>query len=316
MAEIKLNGLPHWRRWLIEIKSRPLEPREAEFLAMRLRKYRSARRADYTVIIAPYVSPASAQLLAEQDAGFCDLAGNCRIANGPLYLERSGFPNPLVRKSSQRSLYAPVAERVLRALLDPNQQGRSWTVRELAGAAYPGVSVGQTQKVLKILENWKFIQRKRGSRLVNAEALLKEWAAHYRFDRNRATGYYSMLNPDQMEKRFRTLLNNELGHSGMLALFSAAAIWAAHVRQHRVFLYWGGDREPLLKALEMKEVSSGENVVVYVPYDPGVYYPGSNQTIPVTGPVQTYLDLKASAARGEEAAEALFNKTMKNAYHQ
>ena len=72
----------------------------------------------------------------------------------------------------------------------------------------------------------------------------------------------------------------------------------------------------MLQALEMKEVNSGENIVVYAPYDPGVFYPGSNKVAPVTEPVQTYLDLKASAARGEEAAEALFNKMLKNAYRQ
>lgn len=47
LAEIKLKGVSHWHRWLIEVKSRPLEPREAEFLALQLREYRSGCGADY-----------------------------------------------------------------------------------------------------------------------------------------------------------------------------------------------------------------------------------------------------------------------------
>lgn len=316
VAEVKLRGVSRRQRWLLEVKSLPLEPREAELLALRLRTICSHEKSDYAVVLAPYVSLASARLLAEQDIGFSDLAGNCRIAKGQLYVERSGFANPFVRKSTQRSLYTPAAERILRALLDPKHQGRAWTVRELAVASYPGVSVGQAQKVLRLLEDWKHVRRERGARLLNAEAMLKEWTAHYRFERNRATGCYSMLNPEQLAERFREMVRHTPGCKGMLASFSAAAVWAPHVRLHRVFLYWTGDSEPLFRSLELKKVSSGENVIVYEPYDMGVFYPDPADASAVTCPVQTYLDVRASAGRGEEASEALFVKTLKEAYRQ
>ena len=317
VAQVKMRGVPGRQQWLIEVKRRPLEPREAELLTLHLAKIRAEKCADYAIVVAPYISPSSAQLLAKQAVGFWDLSGNCRIAKGPLYIERSGFANPFVRKSTQRSLYTPAAERILRALLDSKHQGRIWSVRELAAAAYPGVSVGQAQKILKLLENWKHIQRESGARLLNAEALLKEWAVHYRFNRNRATGYYSMLNPKQLTERFSELVRNSPGCPGMLASFSAAAIWAPYVRQYRMFIYWKDDLMPLLKALELKNVSTGENVIIYEPYDPGVFYPGSSEKLPpVTCPVQTYLDLCAAAGRGEEAAEALFMRKLKEGYNQ
>ena len=101
---------------------------------------------------------------------------------------------------------------------------------------------------------------------------------------------------------------------GALASFSAAEILAPHVRQHRLFAYWRGRRENLVEALELKPVDSGENVVILEPYDEGVLYPWGRGAIPVTGPVQTYLDVHASPARGEEAAGAVFDRCLKDAY--
>jgi hypothetical protein len=59
------------------------------------------------------------------------------------------------------------------------------------------------------------------------------------------------------------------------------------------------------KHLEVKEVSSGENVVILEPYDDGVFYQEQRQDDGgiCTGPVQTYLDVNASGGRGPEAAE-------------
>ena len=101
---------------------------------------------------------------------------------------------------------------------------------------------------------------------------------------------------------------------GVLASFSAAEILAPHVRQHRFFAYWRGDRGKLLEALELKPADSGENVVILEPYDEGVFYPSRGGAVPLTSPVQTYLDLNASPARGEEAAGAVFDKYLREAY--
>jgi hypothetical protein len=86
------------------------------------------------------------------------------------------------------------------------------------------------------------------------------------------------------------------------------------VRQHRFLMYWKGDRKKLVAALEVKPVSSGDNVVILEPYDDGVLYPFPAAPVAVTGPVQTYLDLMASPARGEEAAQAVFERYLRRAY--
>lgn len=158
-------------------------------------------------------------------------------------------------------------------------------------------------------------REREGLVVVEPGVLLRSWAAAYRPERSRARHYYSPL--DSVELRSRLVRTNEQAkeaEGGVLASFSAAELWAPVVRQHRFFVYWIGDLRPLEGALELNPVGSGENVVVYEPYDEGVLYWSGMADESVTCAVQTYLDLRASPARGEEAAAAIFDRCLKPAY--
>lgn len=70
---------------------------------------------------------------------------------------------------------------------------------------------------------------------------------------------------------------------------------------------------------EAKLVDSGENLVVLIPEDSGVFYPQEGgamgeQRLSCTNPVQTYVDLFHCGGRGEEAAEALLDQNLKRAW--
>jgi hypothetical protein len=58
--------------------------------------------------------------------------------------------------------------------------------------------------------------------------------------------------------------------------------------------------------LEAKIVESGENLVVLIPGNPGVFYQAEadHNRLPCTNAVQTYVDLAKVGGRGEDAAEA------------
>lgn len=303
--------------WVLEVKSLPLEPRMAEAAAVQVRRYLEAAGGHYGVVMAPFISPRSAELLKREGLGFCDLSGNCRLVSGPLFIERSGLPNVQPRKAQHGNLFTPGAERILRALLDPTCAQRAWTLRDLAEASYPGVSLGQVHKVVGRLEEQAYMVRSNlGLRVRDPARLLEAWAGNYRFSRNREHRYYSSLKPADLRIRFGDLVGGKTKRkrAGALASFSAADVQAPQVRQFRFFAYWQGDGSQLASVLELKPVSSGDNVVIYSPYDEGVFYPASDWDEPVTAPVQTYLDLRASASRGEEAAEAVFEKHLKGAY--
>ena len=63
-------------------------------------------------------------------------------------------------------------------------------------------------------------------------------------------------------------------------------------------------------------MNSGENVVVLIPDDDGVFFLGEGgrmgeHRLRCTNTVQTYVDLCHCGGRGEEAAEALLNQRLK-----
>lgn len=65
--------------------------------------------------------------------------------------------------------------------------------------------------------------------------------------------------------------------------------------------------EALLEQAGLKEVPSGANVSLMIPYDEGVYYEAREiDALKIVSPIQLYLDLKGYRGRGEEAAEAIW----------
>jgi Transcriptional regulator, AbiEi antitoxin, Type IV TA system len=308
---------------LVECKRRS-EPRLLREMAARFELARIKKPEAYQVLVAVYLSPQSAAICQEYGIGYMDLAGNCHLSFGQIHIHREGIVNPFRESRRAAALFAPKAERVLRALLDPELPGRQWTLRDLAQHTAldvhtpTSVSLGQVHKVVKALCDHEFaVQSGEGVRLVKPEPLLLEWAKNYRFERNKAARFYSVLPVRELEAKLADIINEVNGKpncEAAFASFSAAARIKPYVRQHRQYLYLRADVALLKKRLELKEVSSGENVVVLDPYDDGVFYQAQRQDDGgiCTGPIQTYLDVNASGGRGPEAAEQILATVLRN----
>ena len=104
------------RRLVCEVKSSG-QPRIAREACLSLAEFARQDQRAYPVFIAPYISPAAAEVCEEYKAGYLDFAGNCRLAFDSVFIHKEGFPNPTVATRDLRSLYSPKAERVLRVLL-------------------------------------------------------------------------------------------------------------------------------------------------------------------------------------------------------
>ncbi|OYV01072.1 MAG: hypothetical protein CFE26_23295, partial [Verrucomicrobiales bacterium VVV1] len=124
-------------------------PQQLERAIAQLVRYRyKTNRNDELMVVAPYISPEGAQLCQNDKVSYCDLAGNCRIAMGLLYIERQGFPNPFQKNAmAVPSLYGMRGERILRILLNNPQQ--PWKVVPLLEKA--GVSAGTVSTLRKLL---------------------------------------------------------------------------------------------------------------------------------------------------------------------
>jgi hypothetical protein len=278
-----------------------------------------AKHPPALVLAAPLVSPRMAEVCKENGWGWFDLAGNHRLdVPGLLHLQHTGNEAVHKRQRPAANLSTPEAGRVICALLLPDHAGMRWTQREMQKHCQPSVSLGLVNKVVRHLRDEAFIERAEdgGFRLREPLKLLFVWRDAYRFDRHERRGYFTLLQGKKLRDALAGL-GLETGGFAAYAAFSAAEFQAPHVRQPKTWLYV---REPevskLEELVEAKRVDSGENLVVLIPDDDGVFYSGDGVTMgdnrmSCTNAVQTYVDLYHCGGRGEEAAEALLNQRLK-----
>jgi hypothetical protein len=180
----------------------------------------------------------------------------------------------------------------------------------------PPVSIGLVNKLVRHLRVEGFVEDAddRGIRVRDPSGLLAAWRAAYRFDRHERRSYFTLLKGAALGAALYKLAL-EAGNAIAFAAFSAAERQAPHVRQPKTWVYVRPSHlDALLQHAMAKEVDSGENLVVLLPEDSGVFLSFDadsfvgQQTIGCTDPVQTYVDLVNCGGRGEEAAQALLEQ--------
>jgi hypothetical protein len=316
LAVLPLGGGNKAELW-VECKS---DPRPSQFPYVNIRNQFSAQRnrlSRVPVFAAPYISPNMARVCWEHGWSWFDLAGNYRLSvPGSLFLERTGQEPIHAAPKPTANLGTREAARVIRALLAPENAGHKWTQREMQ--AHCHVSLGLVNKVVRHLRDEAFIQELAdgGFKLRDPLGMLTAWREAYRFDRHQRRNYFTLLQGLRLQQQLESLESVTGGH-GVYAAFSAAEFQAPHVRQPKTWLFVGAEWEDEFgEAIEAKPVDSGENLVVLIPDDDGVFYlqEGEAGRLACTNPVQTYVDLWHCGSRGKEAAEALLEQNLKRAW--
>ena len=267
------------------------------------------------VFAAPFISPNMARTCEEHGWSWFDLAGNCRLdIPGAMLIERKGNepihepPKPTANLSTAESA------RVIRALLIPENAGKRWAQREMQLHCQPNVSLGLVNKVFRYLRDEAFIESgDDGFRVRDPLKLLFAWRDAYRFDRHHQRRYFTLKRGPELKHSLSSLESITGGYAAYCA-FSAADFQAPHVRQPRTWLFIGADwEEECAAAVGAKIVDTGENLMVLIPDDLGVFYGQESEgdRLASTNPVQTYVDLWHCGNRGQEAAEALLNQKLK-----
>ncbi len=295
------------RYFVAEVKSVG-QPRAAREAVNQLWRYRENRPDIVPVFIAPYISPASAELCKQEGTNYLDLSGNCRLVFDNAFIEREGRPNLFTEKRDLRSLYSPKASRILRVLLVT--PGKAWKIKDLAKEAE--VSLGLSSNVKKLLGDREWIRKTEdGLTLLEPEKLLAEWAENYSFRKNRVRDCYSLEPIYDLEAGLAKACREKKVRYALTG-FSAAARLAPMVRSPRAMAYVEKPPDELIASLGLKEVTSGANVTLLEPYDAGVFY-GAREMggVCLASSVQAYLDLKGFRGRGEEAAVKLLDEVIR-----
>lgn len=300
---VTLDGGGRRDTLVIEYRSQG-HPRQLRDAIDRLLRFRHrSNRQDYLVVAAPFITAEGAKVCQEEGVGYYDLAGNCRLIFGNYYVERSGQPNPFRKDHVGASnLYGPKSERVLRVLFD----GQEWKVVPLAERAH--VSTGTVSIVRNLLLEREWAKDgPSGLKLTQAKKLLTDWATVWKRRRETPKTYFTLKPLAEIEAAMAKFADQ---HHAQFALTGAAGAWrvAPMTRYNRTQVYWEGDPEQLAAGVGLKQADTGANVHLLTPRDEGVFFAKQAvEGLPVVSSLQLYLDLQRDPARGEEAAEHLWN---------
>ena len=254
----------------VEVR-RQIDPKDVAWLA----DYRRRKsNTDRSLVIAPYVSPRTRELLTAARIGYADATGNFRweLEEPMVFITLTGAnSNPWRGERPLLSLKGSVAGRVVRALCDFVPP---YKIRELAERS--GTSLGSTSRVVTFAEREALLARdKRGTVVdVKWEQLIRRWTEDYSL--TRSNQMRSFLEPRGVEALLRKLETSEVPHSitGSFAAMRVAPIASARL----AVLYIGnigaanGDNiGAAAEQLGLRPVESGTNALLAQPFDPVVF---------------------------------------------
>ncbi len=148
-----------------------------------------------------------------------------------------------------------------------------------------------------------------GYKVIDPESLLMEWSRDY--GKKEITSYacYSLDNISVIEERLKKL-KIDTGIDSYLTGLSGGVRYTPVVRYNKVHVYIAPeDIQEAIRYLDMKEVNSGSNVVIFLlENDSYIKDYRVIDDLAVVSPLQIYLDCMQIKGRGVEMADAVLRK--------
>ena len=263
------------------------------------------------MLVCPYLSPESRAICRDHDVAYLDLEGNARLVFDGVYIERSVPTKPKPETRTLRSVFAPKASAILRALL--REPDRPWLVTDLAASA--NASLGHVSNVCKALHQREWVDRRHdGIVLTQPGALIQTWRENYRRPKGDRFDAYTHLHGRQLDDLVRSELNARPGLPRAVYAQASAAQWIAPFSRDptRSFYTDAAGARVLGEKLGVRPVSTGPNVVVHAIADDSIF-DDAIEPLPglfCTSPIVTYLDLWCGNDREREASDHLAREAL------
>lgn len=263
------------------------------------------------ILVAPYISERTAQICEANGMGYFDYAGNCWFAGHSIYLSEKGNKNPRPKEQRPVSIFertSVVSSCILRELFVDIT--KVWKLKYLSEKV--NCSIGQVSKLMKVLVENAWVEKlPNGYKIIDPESLLLEWSKDYGKKEIISYACYSLDNISVIEERLKKL-KIDTGIDSYLTGFSGGVRYTPVVRYNKVHVYIAPeDIQEAIRYLDMKEVNSGSNVVIF-PLENDSYirdYMVIDESV-VVSPLQIYLDCMQIKGRGEEMADAVLRKAI------
>jgi hypothetical protein len=290
------------RGFIVEVK-RSLTPKEvtATFNPDLVRRLRVMSGGTPILVIAPFISPRSQELLSQQDISFLDLTGNIRLVldNPGLFIETTGATrNPYSVSRPTRGLRGAKAGLIVRTLIDALPP---YTVSEIADAA--GVVPGYVSRVLETLEGEALVIRGARRQVINVEwqELIRRRAAALDLLAEHTSNAY--VSPNGARNALEAIAATK---ERALVTGSFAAVRLAPVAAPVLLVAYSMRPDDVASELNLRPVSEGSDVVLVRPENPGVFRGAKEDGgIAWAGPSQIAIDCFSGSGRMPSEGQAV-----------
>jgi hypothetical protein len=253
------------------------------------------------LVVAPWLSRRTQELLGDQGLNYLDLSGNAliRLDNPTLYLETQGAakdPSPPLRNKAR--VQGPKAGRIVRQLVDITPP---YGVSELAASA--GLTKGYASRLLDTLDDEALVERSERGRVesVDVSRLLRRWAETYDVFRSNEVQRY--LAPGGASTALQQLASiaDRVAVTG-----SFAASRLAPVAAPALLVVYTDSPQALAESLGLIPADQGANVAVLTPFDAVVWDRTSTvEGVTYVAPSQATVDCLTGNGRMPAEGDAL-----------
>lgn len=286
-----------------------IEPREVERLLPGLaRSLRALAGGVPLLVVAPWMSPRTQELLAAERLNFLDLTGNAlvRLDNPAMFIQAAGAGrNPAPAARGPATIRGAKAARLVRLLADVRPP---YGVRELAGAAK--LNAGYVSRLLDTLDRDALIERGRRGVVedVDVDALLRAWAADYDiFKPEVVHTFVAASGAAPALEQLRALSTRTL------VTGSFAAVRLAAVAAPSLLAVYCQDVAATARELGLLPADDGANVALLQPFDDVVWARGSMvDGVGYAAPSQVAVDCLSGNGRMPAEGEAVLAWMLEN----
>jgi hypothetical protein len=309
-AELVIRSPSVYATLAVEAR-RSLAPREVANLFGSLgRRLRTLSPNVPLLVVAPWLSARTRELLAAEDVNYIDLTGNAllRLENPALFIQTQGAArDPAPAPRGKARVRGPRAGRLIRTLVDVRPP---YGVRELADAA--GLAPGYVSQLLDALDDEALVDRGKRRRVesVDIAGLLRRWAESYEVFTSNDTAAF--LAPRGAEQTL-PLLAGQAEASSIAITGSFAAVRIAAVAAPRFLVVYSDNAKALAEALALIPADAGANVALLRPFDPIVWQRTSEQDgLRYVAPSQVAVDCLTGNGRMPAEGEAVLEWMLAN----
>lgn len=309
-STIVINGQSVFATLAVEAK-RSLGPRDVAGLFGSVGRTLRALSPNIPIlVVAPWLSPRTRELLAAEGVNYLDLTGNAlvRLENPALFIQSQGAdrdPSPTPRGKAR--VRGPKAARLIRTLVDVRPP---YGVRDLAQAA--GLAPGYVSRLLDALDDDALVERtKRGQvESVDFAGLLRRWAESYElFGSNDAAPYLA----PRGAKDALAGLPAPSASENIAVTGSFAAVRLSPVAAPSLLTVYCSDVDAAANALGLIPADQGANVVLLRPFDAIVWERTENENgVRYVAPSQAAVDCLTGNGRMPAEGEALVQWLLAN----